>query len=113
MESDKINKMVALMMVIGMAVLVLYLPVYPCTYVDGDKNAGYGYHSLMDIMMNGMEWETTELPNRISKYTGDGPYMVEPAAWIMLLYVPIFAGISLFGIEASKKDIRTWISSMA
>ncbi len=115
MDVDKTNKIVALGIVIGMALAALYLPVYPCTYTDAidGREAGYGYHSLMDMILNGMEWRSTELPNRFWGYGGIGPYMVEPAAWITLLYIPIFVGIGLFSIDVSKKGLRCWFPSKA
>ncbi len=113
MDNDKTNKIMALIIVIGLAGLLLALPVYPCTYYDAEDRAGYGYHSLIDIMMNGVEWEVPELQNSFSGYTGDGPYMVSPASWIMLLYIPIFALIGLLGIEVSKSGWRSLIPSKA
>ena len=89
-----------------MAIAVLFLPVYPCSYFDGGGTyAGYGYHSIANIASEGLEWDENEVPNMASRYQGDGPYVVQPQAWIMVLYAPIMLAIAFFGIELSKRDI--------
>ena len=105
MKKNITKIIVALGVTGGLAIEVLFLPMYPCGYFDGSSYAGYGYHSMADILDRGMEWGESEVPNMSEKYLGDGPYMVQPQAWIMVLYAPILLAIAFFGVELSRRDI--------
>lgn len=111
MRKDITRIIVALGVTGGLAIAVFFLPMYPCGYFDGSSYAGYGYHSLADIASEGLGWDADVVPNMASKYTGDGPYVVQPQAWIMVLYVPILLAIAFLGIELSKKDILSTAQS--
>ncbi|MCK5038086.1 MAG: hypothetical protein KAS16_03205 [Thermoplasmata archaeon] len=105
MKKDITRIMVALGVTGGLAIAVFFLPIYPCGYFDGSSYAGYGYHSLADIASEGLEWDADIVPNMSEKYLGDGPYVVQPQAWIMVLYAPIILALAFFGVELSKRDL--------
>ena len=106
MKKDITRIIVALGVTGGLAIAVFFLPVYPCSYFnEGGTYTGYGYHSIADIFDRGLEWNENEVPHMSDKYTGDGPYVVHPQAWIILLYAPILLAIAFFGVELSKRDI--------
>ena len=105
MKKDITRIIVALGVSGGLAIAVFFLPMYPCGYFDGTSYAGYGYHSLADIIDRGTEWDENVVPNMADKYLGNGPYVVQPQAWIMVLYAPILLAIAFLGVELSKRDI--------
>lgn len=96
---------VSLLRTAGAAALLLLVffmmvtaDVYPCKYTDADTTAyaGYGHHSLTSVLANDFLWQEDDVPNRYTKYGGDGPYIVHAPAWTAALYVPIFLGVILF-----------------
>ena len=84
--------------------------VYPCSYSDVDSSvfAGYGHHSLTDVLSNGFSWTADGVPHQYVLYRGDGPYLVSACAWTIGLYVPIFLGLFLLGLVIFKIFSTRW-----
>ena len=86
-------------------IVVLFAPMYPCGYWDKAHlyqdyyQAGYGHHSLIEVVGNGWFWEADDVPVTYDNYKGDATssYFVMGLWWISLLYIPIFIGIIYLG----------------
>jgi len=97
---------------IGLGALVALVPMYPCgywgtgeLYAEGGY-AGYGYHSLWDVLGRGFFWIEDSVPVPYEDFDGDAPYYVVGKWAISLLYVPIYAAILYLGIVAGEQVER-------
>ncbi len=96
---DAKNIAMALAACIGLGALLCLAPLMPCGYTgtaDG-LHAGYGHHSLADIMAKGLEWDTDTVPVPYERYSGAGPYTAAAQGWAIALYIPIFIAIVFLG----------------
>jgi hypothetical protein len=90
---------VATAIAVSLCCVVLFVPFYPCGYLDANtqKYAGHGDHSLFTVLDNQFNWASDSVPVPSEKYTGSGPYMVEAGLWVAALYLPIFLAIAYLG----------------
>ena len=93
----------------GLAALIglgfLLAPIYPCDYWEDTHlyvpwhQAGYGYHSLAEVLGNGFFWTSQDVPIEFDDYRGNtsASYFVVGQSWISLLFIPIFMGLAYLG----------------
>ena len=107
------NLALALGICISLGTTVSLISILPCSYndaVDGNY-AGYGYHSLVKVVSEGLEWNAASVPEPIPGYSGTGSYIVSAQYWIPALYIPIFIAITYLGwlIMGGKKWFSEFI----
>jgi hypothetical protein len=108
-----INFALALAICLGLSIMVSLAGILPCSYHDAanGKFAGYGYHSLVKVASEGLEWDSQTVPEQSPLYSGTGPFVASAEYWIVLLYIPIFMAIIFLGwlIMGGKKRLAKFI----
>ena len=102
-NSIRLSYTLASVVCLLLMITVVLANIYPVGYWDismlyeEEGFAGYGYHSLAEVVGNGFFWEAEDVPVENTLYRGNGPYYAMGLWWISLLYIPIFLGIIYLG----------------
>ena len=103
-KSIRISYTLASAICLILLITLVFANIYPCGYWDQAQLyedagfAGYGHHSLVEVVGNGFFWESDGVPEPYVNYNGDGPYYAMGLWWISILYIPMFLGIIYLGI---------------
>ena len=115
-KSIRINYAIASVICLVLIITVIFANIYPCGYWSQDQlfekegYAGYGYHSLAEVLSNGYFWEADEIPEPNPDWRTLGPeFYVVGYWWVSVMYIPIFLGIFYVGWLIAQNGLSVFL----
>lgn len=115
-KSIRISYTLASIICLVLMMTVLFANIYPCGYwsqsqlFEEEGYAGYGHHSLAEVLANGFFWGDEEIPAPNPDWETLGPpFYVVGYWWVAVLYIPIFIGIIFIGWLIAEERLSIFL----